>query len=347
MGKLSIVLAVLLLGVTTTAAETKVKGELYPQWHMDFSENADHYNEFELTRAYVTATSDVNEQTSVRITADLRSTGGFSGYTVVLKYGYVDWKPKFSDRLAFRFGLQQTMYIDIMSKIWGRRYLEKTTGDFNGFLTTSDLGASASINFGNSGMTTLNVAILNGTSFTSVKELNKQKDLNAVLSLKPVQNNPNLKNSVILGQIYLGTQNEDFSGGLDPNDYRKSLVSIGGILDYAERFSIGLDLNWRTLGDGAGAADIDASAASIFATYFLSRHSKEGCFLSSCNLFGRIDFADPNSSTLDDGATYSIFGVECVTSANIKTSLNIRTVSFENSAVAAESFLYFNALVVL
>src|SRR3989304_2741112 len=101
MGKLRLALAVLLLYGTMAAAETKVKGELYPQWHLDFSENADHYSEFELTRAYVTATSDINEQTSARITIDLRSTTGFNGYTIVLKYGYVDWKPTFSKKVSF------------------------------------------------------------------------------------------------------------------------------------------------------------------------------------------------------------------------------------------------------
>jgi len=347
MGKLLIALAVLLLFGTMVTAETKVKGELYPQWHMDFSEGADHYSEFELTRAYITATSDIDEQTSVRITADLRNTTGYNGYDIVLKYGYVDWKPKFSDRLAFRLGLQQTMYIDIMSKLWGRRYLEKTTGDLNGLLTTSDLGASTNVSFGNSGMTALNLAVFNGTSYTDINDDNKQKDVNGVLSIKPVQDNPDFKNSMILGQVYLGTQNEDFGGGSDPDDYRKSLISIGGILDYLDRFSIGLDANWLTLGDGALSPDIDASATSIFATYFLGRHTKEGSFLNNCNLFGRIDLTDPNSATPDDGATYSIFGVECVTSANIKTSLNVRMVSFEDSALATESFLYFNALFVL
>ncbi len=346
MGKLRIVLAVWLLCGTMASAETKVKGELYSQWHMDFSENADHYSEFELKRAYITATSDINEQTSARITVDLRSTGGFKGYDIVLKFGYVDWKPKFSERLSFRMGLQQTMYIEMMNKLWGRRYLEKTTGDFNGFLTTADLGASANISFGNAGMTTLNVALFNGTSFTDVNDENKQKDINGVLSIKPIQSNPDFKNSMILGQVYFGTQNEDFSGGLDPDDYRKSLVSIGGILEYTDRFSVGLDANWHTLGDG-GAPDIDASATSIFATYFLGQHTAEGSFLNNCNLFGRIDFVDPNSAISDDGGTYSIFGVECVTSANIKTSLNVRTVSFKDSALSAESFLYFNALLVL
>ncbi|MGH8015736.1 MAG: hypothetical protein ACREBV_06055, partial [Candidatus Zixiibacteriota bacterium] len=340
MGKLRMAMAGVLLFSALTAAETKVKGELYPQWHMDFSAGADHYCTFELARSYVTVTSDLNDRTSVRFTVDLRSTSGYSGYDIILKYGYVDWKPKFSDRVAARLGLQQTMYIDIMSKLWNRRYLEKTTGDLNGVLTTADLGASANLNLGSSGMAALNLAIFNGTSFTSVTDLNKQKDLNAVLALKPVQNNPDFKNSMILGQVYLGTQNVDFSGGLDADDYRKSIVSIGGILDYAERFSIGLDANWESLGDGLGNQDIDVSATSIFATYMLGRHAGEGSFVKNLNLFGRIDFVDPNGNVNDDGETYSIWGVECITSANIKTSLNVRLVSFEDSAVSGLSFLY-------
>jgi len=346
MGKLCIALAVLLLCCITVAAETKVKGELFPQWRMDFSENADHYSEFELARAYVTATSDINEQTSARITVDLRNFSGL-GYIIALKYGYVDWKPKFSERIAFRLGLQPTMYIDLMSKLWGRRYIEKTTGDLNGLLTTSDLGAGANLNLGNSGMAVLNVALFNGTSYTNVNDDNKQKDLNGVLSIKPAQSDPDFKNSTILGQFYYGTRNVDFVGGPDPDDYRKSLISIGGILDYADRFSIGLDANWLNLGQGAGASDLESSATSIFATYYLGRNAKEGSMMSNLNLLGRVDFIDPNGSVSDDGETYTILGVECVTSANIKTSLNIRMISFENSAISALSFLYFNALLVL
>ncbi len=347
MGKLRITLAGVLLVCGTAAAETKVKGEIYPQWHMDFSAGADHYSAFELTRTYVTVTSDINEQTSVRVTVDLRSTSGFGGYDIVLKYGYVDWKPKFSEQIAFRLGLQQTMYLDLMAKLWGRRYLEKTVGDLNGFLTTADLGASANVTFGESKMTALNLAVFNGTSFTSVTDLNKQKDLNAVLSVKPAQSNPDFKNSAILGQIYWGTQNIDFSGGLDPDDYRKSMISIGGILDYTDRFSFGADLNWESLDDGAVNPQIDASATSLFATYFLGRHAKEGSFMHNLNLFGRVDLLDPNSDVADDGETYTILGVECVTSANIRTSLNVRLVSFEDSAISGLSFLYFNALLVI
>ncbi len=347
MAKSRIVLAVLLLCSTMAVAETKITGEMYPQWHMDFSEGADNYSEFELGRAYINFLSDINEQTSVRVTTDLRSTTGFSGYSIILKFGFVEWNPKFSNRLSFRFGLQPTSYINSINKIWGRRYVEKPSNELTGFLSGADLGASAKVDFGKSGMTTLDVALFNGTAFTDINDNNKQKDINGVLSIKPGLNNPNFKNSIILGQIYLGTQNKDFSGGLNPDDYRKILISIGGIVDYADRFSIGLDANWRTLGDSAGSPDIDASATSIFATYLLARHTSEGSLLNHCNLFGRIDFNEPDGTVSNDGETYSILGIECATSASIKTSLNVRTISYENSALAAKSFLYFNALLLL
>jgi hypothetical protein len=347
MGKLRIVLAAALLFAITAKAETAVKGEIYPQWHMDFSAGADHYNAFEVTRTYVTVTSDLNEQTSVRITMDLRSTSGFGGYDIVLKYGYVDWRPKFADQMAFRFGLQQTMYLDIMAKLWGRRYLEKTVGDLYGLLTTADLGASGNMTFGTGKTAALNLAVFNGTSFTDVNDDNKQKDLNAVVSIKPASNDPDFKNSMILGQVYWGTQNVDFAGGLDPDDFRKSLISVGGLLNYADRIAFGLDANWETLGDGLGNPDIDVSAVSVFATYYLRSHAREGSFVQNLNVFGRMDFVDPDGNVVDDGETYSIWGVECVTSANIKTSLNLRLVSFEDPALSGLSFLYFNALLML
>lgn len=347
MGKLRIALLTVLLFGTAAWAETKVNGELYPQWHMDFSEGADHYNSFELTRTYVTVTSDINEQTDVRITVDLRSITGYNGYAIVVKYGYVNWQPKFTGNASFRFGLQQTQYLDVMSKIWGRRYLEKTITDLSGMMTTADLGASSTIKFGKSGTTAINLAIFNGTSFSNVRDLNKQKDLNAVLTLKPAAGSSDFKNSMILGQFYYGTQNIAFAGAQDPGDYRNSVFSIGGILDYASKFSVGLDANWKTIGQGVGNSDVDMSAISVFATYFLGQHTADGSFLDNCNLFGRMDFNDPNGSVPDNGTTYAILGLEYVTSANIKTSLNVRTISYEAPGVSTESFLYFNALLVL
>lgn len=345
MRNLIIALTVLTFCSSAATAETAVKGELYPLWYMDFSENADNYNAFELNRSYVTVTSDLNEQTSARFTVDLRNTSGFSGYDIILKYGYLDWKPTFLKRTSFRFGLHQTMYIDYLNKIWGRRYLEKTASDLYKFLTSADLGVSSKTTFGNSKATTLHIGIYNGTSYTDVEDLNNSKDLNAVLITKPLQGNPEFKNTIILGQVYLGTQNEDFSGGLEAEDYRNTIFSIGGILDYNEQFSFGLDANWQTLGTGVGSPDLDKSAISLFGTYYIGKNARDDSFLKNINLFGRIDFVDPNGSTSDDGSTQTIIGVEHVTSSRIKTSVNLRMTSYEDSAISTDSYLFFNALV--
>jgi hypothetical protein len=347
MRKISVMLIAFLLIGTAVLAETQVKGELFPQWHMNFSEGADNYSAFELTRSYVTVTSDLNPQTLVRFTLDLRSTNGFDGYDVILKYGYIDWKPTFWKRGSFRFGLQQTMYIDYMNQIWNRRYLEKTASDLYGMLTSADLGASTKISFGSNQSTALHLAVFNGTSYSDVNDANKNKDLNAVLLLKPAKAESSFKNSMILGQIYLGTQNVDLSGGLDAGDYQNNMISVGGILDYQEQFSIGLDANWQTLGTGSGTGDLDISAVSLFGTYYFGKNAREGSFMKNLNVFGRVDITDPNSSVSDDGQTLTILGVECVTSSKIKTSLNLRMVSYENSAISTDSFLFFNALVAI
>ena len=98
--------------VSTMAAETTVHGRLYSHWMMDMSDGAESYNDFGLSRAYVTVKSKLSDYTSVRITSDIRNAGGFSGYTIILKYAYMDWKPKFAnDMVNLRFGLPDARYL--------------------------------------------------------------------------------------------------------------------------------------------------------------------------------------------------------------------------------------------
>ena len=76
MKKIAIAMMVVFLLATAAgsdAAETKVNGRLYAHWMMDLSDGADSYNEFGLSRAYVTVKSKLSDYTSVRITTDLRS----------------------------------------------------------------------------------------------------------------------------------------------------------------------------------------------------------------------------------------------------------------------------------
>ena len=186
-----IILIVASFSSTSFAADTKVNGRLYADWTLNTTDGADSYNAFSVSRAYVTVKSKLSDYTSVRVTTDIRSIDGFDGYNIILKYGYLDYKPKFGNgNFKFRFGLQPTPYIDQMNKFWGRRYLSKTTGDLNKFLTTSDLGAGFIFNLGEKGKVgSVQVNVFNGSSYSHTTDENKNKDISGFIQLKPFVNN--------------------------------------------------------------------------------------------------------------------------------------------------------------
>lgn len=351
------------MSITTAAfaAETKLNGRLYANWNLNMTDGAESANSFNVGRAYVTAKSKLSEFTSVRITTDIRSTDAFDGYSIILKYGYIDWKPKFGQKnLKVRFGLQPTLYIDNMNKLWGRRYLEKTVGDKNKFLTTSDLGVSAIVNLGEKGKNGYAaLQILNGTKYSNVEELNKNKDFGLFALLKPFANNENMKRSKLLGQIYSGTQNvslmpdEDTTlTGVDmeASQYKNQIVSIGGMLGYSNTLDLCFDANFQTKGQGydeitgAELDDKKLSGLSFFGTLYFEGLTESDSFGRTLNLFGRFDILDPNTDIDNDGKSLFIVGLECYPTKGFKASLNLRSTGYELDEKDSDSYLYLNTL---
>ncbi len=331
--------------VSSMAAETTVHGRLYSHWMMDMSDGAGSYNDFALSRAYVTVKSKLSDYTSVRITSDLRNAGGFSGYTIILKYAYMDWRPKFAnDMVNLRFGLQPTMYIDRMLGIWGRRYIVSNITDDRYMLTTSDLGLAAMANLGPDKKTAqIGFAILNGTTFTSTTELNKQKDLNFFAAVNPLLNNPDFKRTTLVGQAYLGTRNILIGVGEKASDWKKQILSVGGILAYRGTLDLGFDVNLMTEGRGTVLDDRESRGMSIFGTLYLEDLVADGApMLRTLNLFGRFDIYDPNTDNDNNGENLIIAGVECNPVKGVKASLNIQSSTYENDAIDSDTYLYVN-----
>lgn len=345
MKKLGSTLAILIAmsaGITAEAADTKVGGRLYADWHMDVSDQGNDANSFNLTRTYIDIKSKLSEFTSARFTLDLRQTGGFDGYNIILKYGFLDWKPAFTKgQASLRFGLHPIPYVDRMNKLWGRRYMIKTTGDLNKFLTTSDLGASVVVPFGDkSKWGSSSISIFNGTAYTDVTEQNKQKDINLFARLSPLADNQDFSQSEIQGQFYSGTKNMVIPDSLSASDYDRTLVSFGGKLVYRKTFAIAGDFNFKSTGQGAAVSDRDETAHSVFGTIFLDDLVEGDGWLSQVNLFGRLDFVDPNTDVADDGHTLFIAGVEYTTIKGFKGSINFRNKSYDDSAKDSEQFIY-------
>ncbi len=345
-----LLMAVMISG-SLRAAETSVHGRLYTHWEYDMTDGADGMNDFGLGRAYVTVKSKLSDYTSVRITSDLReSTIDDNGklqtrYYVIIKYGYLDWKPAFAKKaLTLRVGLQPTPYIDFQNKLWGRRYLAKTVGDVNKFLTTSDPGVSAYLALGEKGkMGSLALAVLNGTSYSNLGDLNKQKDINLFAQLMPLTGSEDLKKSAVVAQYYKGIQNMSFDSTMDAGDYKNDILSVGALLAYRGLFHVGADLNWHTEGQGAGADEIKESGASLHGTLFLGEFIKDSEALRTLNLFGRYDTFDPNTDAEDDKEKLLIVGVECNPTKGFKASVNVRSTGFDDDSTT-EKQLFVNTL---
>ncbi len=337
-----------IVNFSTNAADTKVNGRLYSGWTLDTSDDADSENSFSIERAYITVKSKLSDATSVRITTDIREVSNFSGYTIILKYGYFDWKPKFGNgKLKIRFGLHATPYIDRMNKFWGRRYMLKTAGDLNKFVTSSDLGAGLIFGLGGKGKTgTASVHIFNGSSYSHVEDENKNKNINAHVLLNPFVNDEKLKRSQIQAQAYLGTQNETIADNEDASDYKMQLFSFGGLLGYDNKFDLGIDLNFLTEGPGnAIDDDVKSSAFSFFGTLYFADLVESESFVRTLNLFGRFDIVDPNTDSENDGETLFVAGIECSPVKGFKASLNYKTISPEDDSQNSESYLSINTLV--
>ncbi|MFQ5500160.1 MAG: hypothetical protein ACE5FH_10870, partial [Candidatus Zixiibacteriota bacterium] len=190
----------------------------------------------------------------------------------------------------------------------------------------------------------LALTVLNGTSYSSLGEMNKQKDANAFVRLSPLRSNENLKRSIITGQFYYGTQNKEIPDSVQASDYKRQLVSAGGLLAYRHALDLGIDLNWYTLGEGPANADRSKTGFSFFGTFYFSEVASEQSVLHDFNLFGRVDLIDPDTDIADDGNSFVVVGIETTPTKGFKAALSLRTVSFEDDTKTTTKELFFNTL---
>jgi hypothetical protein len=358
MRKILTVLTVFLGGFilvdSARAAETTAEGRVYPTWWMYMNDTVDvdgvdrgGWNQFGLDRSYMTLKSKLTDYTSVNITGDLRSTSAFDGYDLILKYGYGKVIMPFHTPMSLTLGLSPTRYNEFIDgQVWVRRYLEKNIGDFNGILTTSDLGATIDHTIGADGkLGSAGLSVWNGSSYTHVTDENKSKDINIYAALKPLANNPDFEKSAIGAQLYLGTQNTVIDTSEEASDFKKQIISVGGKLNYKNYFDVGFDYWGNTLGQGPSPAeDLKQTAFMLFgALYFQNLVSETSPFRTVDILF-RYDKFDPNtdSDPVEDNSNYMIIGVECAPAKGVNASVNYRTMGFEDSDIESQNYLYLN-----
>ena len=182
----------------------------------DSDGNRIHPNAFDITRAYINVTGNISHLVAFRITPDVVRTGavtipgttppvtsdvpGLTGtLTYRLKYAYGqlnfdDWTTKGS---WFRLGMQQTPIVDYEEGIYRYRFQGPIFVDREGFLTSSDLGASLHWafpqNYGD-----VHVGVYDGEGYTS-GEKNDQKAFQVRATVRPAPMIPVLKGLRLTG----------------------------------------------------------------------------------------------------------------------------------------------------
>jgi hypothetical protein len=146
----------------------------------DADKNNVNLSAFNVGRAYLNVTGNLNHLVAFRITPDIaRETGSGSSLSgslnFRLKYAYAqlnldDWTTKGS---WARFGIQQTPYVDYTEGIYRYRFQGPIFADREGFLSSSDAGISGHWNVpGNYG--DLHAGYYNGENYNKA-ETNNQK----------------------------------------------------------------------------------------------------------------------------------------------------------------------------
>src|SRR5256712_4221712 len=120
------------------APQVTVGGLVYTQYLYQLKDSVNHFNNFDITRAYVNVLGKFSGGVGTRVTADIyRNADGSLGYR--LKYAFATYTPQGSP-LTFKIGQIHTPWIDWEEALWDYRVQGTMAMDRAGYLSAADLG---------------------------------------------------------------------------------------------------------------------------------------------------------------------------------------------------------------
>ena len=187
---------------------------------VDQDGNTYHPTAFDVGRAYINVNLYLNHSLSFRVTPDIKrqstscsatssdpnvtvscsassSTDGSLSYRLKYAYGQYSLDDSWGKGSWVRFGLHHTPYIDWNEHIYRYRFQGPTFVDREGFLASSDLGASAHYNLPG-GYGDIHAGYYNGDTYGH-PEANDQQAVQARVSIRPAPNSGAVKGLLITG----------------------------------------------------------------------------------------------------------------------------------------------------
>ena len=263
-------------------------------------------NMFNVSRAYINVTGQLNHLVAFRITPDIVRQDGLVTLTAPnvisndslvyrIKYAFMqfnldDWMTRGS---WARFGIQQTPYLDFAENIYRYRFQGTTFTEREGFYNSADGGASFHYNFP-SNYGDVHVGVFNGEGYAKT-DPNDQKAIEIRGTVRPFASGAPLARGLRLTAFYFGDNyirdSERTRLVLSPT-YESTYIS--GAFEY-------IDAHDQT---SITARDVHAKGWSFWAN-----PKKPYSNGSSVEALFRYDHLDPDSAVVDESRPRTIVGL--------------------------------------
>ena len=263
---------------TALFAESNTSGKVFFNNTLGLGDGGD--NAFNMKRAYLTYTNDVNESVSYKVTYDMGSNDGGSAHTAFLKIAMVKWKTGLGNVMI---GMQGMNMFKTMENTWGHRFIDKMPMDTYMYSASADLGIGLGRSFG---PVSTSVLITNGGGYKKA-----ESDSHKKLSIHAVYGESKLN------------KKDGFNGGLsfsmEPYD-KDSLTTentnvVGIFAGYAGNgFRGGFEFDTKT------QEDVSGQIFCIYATYKIN---------DKLSILARLDQVDTDKSKDGDGVQAIIAGI--------------------------------------
>src|SRR2546428_7341974 len=126
--------------------QVTVGGVVYTQYLYQLKDSVNHFNSFDITRAYVNLLGRFSGGVGTRVTLDLyRNADGSLGYR--LKYAFATYTPQGSP-LTFKIGAIHTPWLDWEEALWDYRMQGQMAMERAGYVSASDFGAGGDSQLG-------------------------------------------------------------------------------------------------------------------------------------------------------------------------------------------------------
>lgn len=197
---------------SATSTTPSISGTIRGNYHYLLGGPREDFNQFAIDRVYLTARGTPAPKLAFRVTSDVFQSGDGNGWTVRMKYAYLDYT--FAEDQSWetlvRAGILQTVTIEQQETFWPR-WLGPVPIDRHGFFQSADAGVAMQTRLPNR-LGEVYAHVVNGSGYVR-RETDRFKDFGARLSLTPfgASGNPFLAATVLSGWLYEGTTASEFA----------------------------------------------------------------------------------------------------------------------------------------